>query len=186
MGRSRAGNQEAFPWLPLPEAVVPFFRGSMPGICGSIAGVRRYYLGVLAHFLTSVQGHILGGDISLRCVRAPSIPSHDSFLIFLLWQSQNQTPAEKACWPNAQRRLGDVNSPHSGYVPRAQNKSIPFDHWQSLGPDPQNPRPITSGIARIYRGLGVSAVRSMATHGLMWTVYEWVSNYIDALPHNAT
>jgi len=28
------------------------------------------------------------------------------------------------------------------------------------------------GVARLYRGLGVSATRSLITHGLMWTVYD--------------
>ena len=50
------------------------------------------------------------------------------------------------------------------------------------GPDPQNPKPLLAGIGRLYRGLGVSAVRSITTHGLLWTIFDLVSNYIDHLP----
>ena len=50
------------------------------------------------------------------------------------------------------------------------------------GPDPQNPKPLVAGIGRLYRGLGVSAVRSVTTHGLLWTFFDLVSNYIDRLP----
>jgi len=50
------------------------------------------------------------------------------------------------------------------------------------GPDPQNPKPLVAGIGRLYRGLGVSAVRSITTHGLLWTFFDLVSNYIDRLP----
>lgn len=52
----------------------------------------------------------------------------------------------------------------------------------TLGPDPQNPKPLLAGIGRLYRGLGVSAVRSITTHGLLWTFFDLVSNYIDHLP----
>jgi len=50
------------------------------------------------------------------------------------------------------------------------------------GPDPNNPRSTFAGIARIYQGLGVSAARSVLTHGFLWTVYEWVKVKIDNLP----
>lgn len=39
-----------------------------------------------------------------------------------------------------------------------------------------------AGVTRIYRGLGVSALRSITTHGLLWTFFDITSNYIDALP----
>jgi hypothetical protein len=52
-----------------------------------------------------------------------------------------------------------------------------------LGTDPSTPKPILAGIARIYRGLGVSALRSITTHGLLWTFFDIVANYIDGLPH---
>jgi len=49
------------------------------------------------------------------------------------------------------------------------------------GPDAKDPKPIFEGLARIYRGLGVSAVRSITTHGLLWTFYDMTSQYIDKL-----
>lgn len=59
-------------------------------------------------------------------------------------------------------------------------------HFVSLGPDPANPRPMLAGLARIYRGLGVSALRSVTTHGLLWTFFDITSNYIDRLgPNNS-
>ncbi|KAJ7940527.1 mitochondrial carrier domain-containing protein [Mycena leptocephala] len=55
-------------------------------------------------------------------------------------------------------------------------------HRLVRGPDPTAPKPILAGCARIYRGLGVSALRSITTHGLLWTFYDLVANYIDRLP----
>jgi len=50
------------------------------------------------------------------------------------------------------------------------------------GPDAENPRPFHLGVARLYRGLGISALRSITTHGLLWTFFDLVANYIDRLP----
>ncbi|KAJ7581235.1 hypothetical protein C8J56DRAFT_1057231 [Mycena floridula] len=55
-------------------------------------------------------------------------------------------------------------------------------HRLIRGPDPNAPKPFLAGMARIYRGLGVSAVRSITTHGLLWTFFDFVGNYIDRLP----
>jgi len=55
-------------------------------------------------------------------------------------------------------------------------------HRLVRGPDPENPRPLTVGIARIYRGLGISALRSITTHGLLWTFFDLTAGYIDRLP----
>ncbi|TDL24834.1 mitochondrial carrier [Rickenella mellea] len=55
-------------------------------------------------------------------------------------------------------------------------------HRLIRGPDPNNPRPFMAGIARIYRGLGISALRSITTHGLLWTFFDIVAGYIDRLP----
>lgn len=57
-------------------------------------------------------------------------------------------------------------------------------HRLIRGPDPQNPKPLVAGIARIYRGLGVSALRSVTTHGLLWTFFDLVSGFIDQLPES--
>lgn len=50
------------------------------------------------------------------------------------------------------------------------------------GPDPNAPKSLLDGMTRMYRGLGVSAVRSMTTHGLLWTLFDLAGNYIDNLP----
>ncbi|KAF9535253.1 mitochondrial carrier domain-containing protein [Crepidotus variabilis] len=59
--------------------------------------------------------------------------------------------------------------------------------WETLyrlirGPDPANPKPLLAGVTRIYRGLGVSALRSITTHGLLWTLFDMTAQYIDNLP----
>jgi len=36
-------------------------------------------------------------------------------------------------------------------------------------------------MSRLYRGLGVSAVRSVTTHGLLWTVFDYTGGVIDRL-----
>ncbi|KAI0647298.1 mitochondrial carrier [Trametes meyenii] len=50
------------------------------------------------------------------------------------------------------------------------------------GPDPSAPKPILAGLARLYQGLGVSALRSVTTHGLLWTFFDLTASYIDQLP----
>lgn len=58
-------------------------------------------------------------------------------------------------------------------------------HRLIRGPDPSTPRPLLLGLARLYRGLGVSALRSITTHGLLWTFFDLTAGYIDDLPHDA-
>ena len=61
--------------------------------------------------------------------------------------------------------------------------SVNFPNINSIiGPDPSAPKPLLAGIARIYRGLGVSALRSITTHGLLWTFFDMTAQYIDNLP----
>ncbi|OSD08615.1 mitochondrial carrier [Trametes coccinea BRFM310] len=55
-------------------------------------------------------------------------------------------------------------------------------HRLIRGPDPNAPKPILVGLARLYRGLGVSALRSVTTHGLLWTLFDLTGSYIDHLP----
>ncbi|KAG6814493.1 hypothetical protein H0H92_000018 [Tricholoma furcatifolium] len=57
-------------------------------------------------------------------------------------------------------------------------------HRLIRGPDPNAPKPLLAGLTRIYRGLGVSALRSITTHGLLWTLFDMVGHYIDNLPHS--
>ncbi|KAG8861979.1 hypothetical protein FRB96_002422 [Tulasnella sp. 330] len=70
---------------------------------------------------------------------------------------------------------------------RALAGAPPRTAWVTLmrllrGPDPTNPRTTVAGLGRIYQGLGVSAARSVLTHGFLWTIYEYVKKEIDALP----
>jgi len=55
-------------------------------------------------------------------------------------------------------------------------------HRLIRGPDPNHPKPLLAGVTRIYRGLGVSALRSITTHGLLWTLFDMTAHYIDHLP----
>jgi hypothetical protein len=55
------------------------------------------------------------------------------------------------------------------------NFSPPF----GVGPDPNSPKTLIQGFARIYRGLGVSAARSIITHGMLWTFVDAISDWID-------
>lgn len=67
---------------------------------------------------------------------------------------------------------------------KPSRKTIILRHskWSIQGPDPNSPKPILAGITRIYRGLGVSALRSITTHGLLWTLFDMTAQYIDNLP----
>jgi solute carrier family 25 carnitine/acylcarnitine transporter 20/29 len=53
------------------------------------------------------------------------------------------------------------------------------------GANSATPQPLLAGIGRIYRGLGVSALRSVTTHGLLWTLFDFVATYIDRLPQSS-
>ncbi|WVR09344.1 hypothetical protein IAU60_006410 [Kwoniella sp. DSM 27419] len=50
------------------------------------------------------------------------------------------------------------------------------------GADKDNPKPLLMGITRLYRGLGVSMIRSMLTHGLLWTIVDAAGSYIETKP----
>ncbi|KAF5373876.1 hypothetical protein D9758_000633 [Tetrapyrgos nigripes] len=75
---------------------------------------------------------------------------------------------------------------------KVQQRALAGDRYRGVletltrlirGTDPANPKPLVHGISRIYRGLGVSALRSITTHGLLWTFFDFVANYIDNLPN---
>ncbi|KGB76325.2 hypothetical protein CNBG_2163 [Cryptococcus deuterogattii R265] len=55
-------------------------------------------------------------------------------------------------------------------------------HRLVRGTDKDNPKPLLSGITRLYRGLGISMIRSMLTHGLLWTLVDAAGSYIDTKP----
>ncbi|KAF9520515.1 hypothetical protein BS47DRAFT_638387 [Hydnum rufescens UP504] len=74
---------------------------------------------------------------------------------------------------------------------KLQQRALSGGHYRSAfetltrlvrGPDPNNPKPVVSGIARLYRGLGVSGCRSVITHGVLWTLFDYAGSYIDSIP----
>nr|XP_019045012.1 hypothetical protein I302_06928 [Kwoniella bestiolae CBS 10118]OCF23942.1 hypothetical protein I302_06928 [Kwoniella bestiolae CBS 10118] len=74
---------------------------------------------------------------------------------------------------------------------KAQQRGLsglePRTPWVQLkrlvrGTDKTNPKPWLMGIARLYRGLGVSMIRSMLTHGLLWTIVDAAGNWIETKP----
>jgi solute carrier family 25 carnitine/acylcarnitine transporter 20/29 len=67
---------------------------------------------------------------------------------------------------SARRRLRASRQPADAVIP---------------GPDPAAPKPILEGVSRMYRGLSVSAIRSITTHGLLWTFFDYASSIVDSL-----
>ncbi|WWC93276.1 hypothetical protein V866_000109 [Kwoniella sp. B9012] len=74
---------------------------------------------------------------------------------------------------------------------KAQQRGLsglePRTPWVQLkrlvrGTNKDNPKPWLMGIARLYRGLGVSMIRSMLTHGLLWTIVDAAGNWIETKP----
>jgi hypothetical protein len=122
----------------------------------------------------------MGIDISPWCVSPHLSLCHktqNSIHSFIRVKTKVQQRAlagtpPKGVWETL-RRLVRGTADHCSHVTTTQN---------SLGPDPKDPKPVLAGIARIYRGLGVSAVRSITTHGLLWTFFDITSHYIDHLP----
>jgi len=45
---------------------------------------------------------------------------------------------------------------------------------------PDGTQPLLVGFSRLYRGLGISAIRSCMTHGALWLIFDWVAHWIDA------
>jgi len=52
-------------------------------------------------------------------------------------------------------------------------------HRLLRGPDALQPQPLLVGFGRLYRGLGISAIRSCMTHGALWLIFDWVGQWID-------
>ena len=108
-------------------------------------------------------------------------------------QSQDEGAAAGVSRRTQARRLRDLPSTRSRsvfppdllftYNIRQRGLTIPSHHaFLDTGPDPNNPKPILRGLARVYQGLGVSALRSVTTHGLLWTFFDLTASYIDNLP----
>ncbi|KIJ41289.1 hypothetical protein M422DRAFT_75640 [Sphaerobolus stellatus SS14] len=155
------------------------------------SGVSGLYNGFRLHFVRDTFGtalyfmeydslrHIFGRLPSGEQGKVPSwMPIHTSLLPFLCGSVAGVTswaliyPLDVVKTKVQQRAL-------SG----ADKRSI----WVTLnrlvrGPDQGHPKPFLVGIGRLYRGLGVSATRSVITHGLLWTFLDYISATIDNLP----
>jgi len=154
-------------------------------------GIRGLYTGFRLHFLRDTLGtglyfleydgmrHLLGRDRNGEQGETPSwLPIHSSLVPFVCGSLSGVTS-----WA--------LIYPLDVVKTKVQQRALAGERyrgvWETLhrlvrGPDPTAPKPILAGCARIYRGLGVSAVRSITTHGLLWTIFDLVANYIDRLP----
>lgn len=125
----------------------------------ALAGER--YRGVIETLTRLIRGEFIVPTFMIRRLHTPTPHPVFAFLFTL----------PSARFPGfatpSQNHEENANPGHSFFTP---------------GPDPQNPKPLLAGIGRLYRGLGVSAVRSVTTHGLLWTFFDLVANYIDRLP----
>ncbi|KAJ3763837.1 hypothetical protein EV360DRAFT_65896 [Lentinula raphanica] len=147
------------------EAVRDIFRTS--GIAGLYTGFKlhltRDTTGTMLYFM-EYDGNFLGLDISTRRVTV------------FHWLGRRTNPSQTCVFR--------VKTKVQQRALAGERYRGPFETFYRLirGPDPSNPKPFLAGVARIYRGLGVSAVRSITTHGLLWTFFDLVANYIDNLP----
>jgi solute carrier family 25 carnitine/acylcarnitine transporter 20/29 len=171
MGRQRSGEQGPSPsWLPIHSSIVPF-------VCGSFAGVRilssRY-----AAKLMDMLGHILGTDLSIGRVSVTFLIPY--IYIFTNLSSVKTKVQQRALAGEKYRTTWETL--HRLIRGSMQSLVVFVSLWRFLGPDPDNPKPLVAGVARIYRGLGVSALRSITTHGLLWTLFDMTAHYVDSLP----
>ncbi|KAF8623576.1 hypothetical protein AX15_006344 [Amanita polypyramis BW_CC] len=154
-------------------------------------GVVGLYTGFCLHFIRDTFGtalyfleydgmrHLLGRNRSGEQGPTPSwLPIHASLVPFVSGSISGVTS-----WA--------LIYPLDVVKTKVQQRALAGERyrspWETLvrlirGPDPNTPKPLIAGIARIYRGLGVSALRSITTHGLLWTLFDFVSRYIDNLP----
>ncbi|KAK2466843.1 hypothetical protein APHAL10511_001101 [Amanita phalloides] len=164
------------------EAVKDIFRTS--GISGLYTGFRLHFIrdtsGTALYFLEyDGMRHLLGRNRLGEQGPTPSwLPIHSSLVPFVCGSLSGVTS-----WA--------LIYPLDVVKTKVQQRALAGERyrtpWETLirlvrGPDTNAPKPIIAGIARIYRGLGVSALRSITTHGLLWTLFDLVSRHIDSLP----
>ncbi|KAI0699676.1 hypothetical protein BC835DRAFT_1304385 [Cytidiella melzeri] len=156
-------------------------------------GVKGLYTGFKLHCLRDTLGtslyffeydglrHIMGRLPSGEQGPSPSwMPIHSSLVPFLCGSLAGVSswaliyPLDVVKTKVQQRAL-------AGTPPRGVGETL---HRLIRGPDPNAPRSIPQGMTRIYRGLGVSALRSVTTHGLLWTLFDVTASYIDNLPYD--
>ncbi|KII88338.1 hypothetical protein PLICRDRAFT_110552 [Plicaturopsis crispa FD-325 SS-3] len=164
------------------DAVRDIFRTN--GIFGLYTGFRLHFFrdtsGTALYFLEyDGMRHLLGRMRSGEQGQTPSwLPIHHSLIPFVCGSL-----AGVSSWA----LIYPVDVVKTKVQQRALSGEAPRGVWETLqrlvrGPDPRDPKPILAGVTRIYRGLGVSALRSITTHGLLWTLFDTVGNYIDRLP----
>ncbi|KAL4258112.1 mitochondrial carrier family protein [Pleurotus pulmonarius] len=156
-----------------------------------VNGIKGLYTGFRLHFIRDTSGtalyfmeydgmrHLLGRDRSgEQGPTPPWLPIHSSLVPFVCGSFAGVT-SWALIYP-----LDVVKTKVQQRALAGERYRGPFETLSRLikGPDPNNPKPLLAGVTRIYRGLGVSALRSITTHGLLWTFFDLVSNYIDALP----
>jgi len=164
------------------EAVRDIFKTN--GVTGLYTGFRLHFIrdtfGTALYFLEyDGMRHILGRNLSgVQGPTPPWLPIHPSLVPF-------------ACGSLSGVTSWALIYPLDVVKTKVQQRALAGERyrtpWETLvrlirGPDPSAPKPLIAGIARIYRGLGVSALRSVTTHGLLWTLFDLVSRYIDGLP----
>ncbi|KAF9013909.1 mitochondrial carrier domain-containing protein [Cyathus striatus] len=167
-------------------AVKEIYRGN--GLAGLYTGFRLHFVrdtaGTALYFLEyDGMRHVLGRSRLGEQGDTPAwFPLHSSFVPFFCGSISGVTswaliyPMDVVKTKVQQRALA------------GERYRTPFETLKRLirGPDPSNPQPLLAGVARIYRGLGVSAVRSVTTHGLLWTLFDMTGSYIDNLPSSKT
>ncbi|KAI0041129.1 mitochondrial carrier [Auriscalpium vulgare] len=155
------------------------------------SGIFAMYTGFRLHFFRDTTGtalyffeydgmrHLLGRLPSgEQGPTPPWLPIHPSLVPFVCGSLSGVTswaliyPLDVVKTKVQQRAL-------AGEPARGVGETL---HRLIRGPDPEHPKPLLAGLARIYRGLGVSALRSVTTHGLLWTFFDLVAGYIDRLP----
>ncbi|PPR01482.1 hypothetical protein CVT26_015105 [Gymnopilus dilepis] len=167
------------------EAVKEIYRNN--GFAGLYTGFRLHFIrdtaGTALYFLEyDGMRHLLGRQRSGEQGPTPAwLPIHPSLVPFVCGSLSGVTswaliyPLDVVKTKVQQRAL--AGEPYRGPLETL--------HRLVRGPDPNNPKPVLAGIARIYRGLGVSALRSITTHGLLWTLFDLTAHYIDNLPHSS-
>jgi len=164
------------------EAVREIYRNN--GLTGLYTGFRLHFirdtLGTALYFLEyDGMRHLLGRLRSGEQGPTPSwLPIHPSLVPFVCGSLSGVTS-----WA----LIYPLDVVKTKVQQRALAGEMYRGPWETLyrlirGPNPNAPKPLLAGIARIYQGLGVSALRSITTHGLLWTLFDMTAHYIDNLP----
>ncbi|KAJ7125459.1 mitochondrial carrier domain-containing protein [Mycena crocata] len=154
-------------------------------------GMKSLFAGYPLHFFRDTIGtslyfleydclrHLLGRDRNGEQGETPSwLPIHSSLVPFVCGSLSGVTS-----W--------GIIYPLDVVKTKVQQRALAGERYRSpletfirlfRGTDPNAPKPILEGCARIYRGFGVSALRSVTTHGLLWTMIDVVADFIDRLP----